>query len=111
MVATFDTTTLNKVSEETQADRYAVSVEEYIKFKRNGFLVVRNLVSPEDIAELRQHTEELMQGRLPEQRHQMNAGTTPQSGTATQGLEAPPRICLPKKKCSISCVSTCCTGS
>ena len=85
-------------AEATHADRYAVSVEEYIKFKKNGFLVVRNLVSPSDIAELRRHTEDLMQGKLPEQNRQMSEGATPQSGTATQVLEAPPAHLSPEEK-------------
>jgi ectoine hydroxylase-related dioxygenase (phytanoyl-CoA dioxygenase family) len=49
------------------ADRYQVSIEQYAQFRRNGFLVVPGLVSLEEIDELRQHTEDLMQGRLPEQ--------------------------------------------
>ncbi len=81
-----------------RADRYRVSVEEYIKFKRDGFLVVRNLVSPAEVAELRRHTEDLMQGRLPEQTHTMAEGTTPGSGTAVQGLEAPPAHLSPDEK-------------
>ena len=48
-------------------ERYKVSVNEYTSFKKQGFLVVRNLVPKEDTDELRQHTEDLMQGRLPEQ--------------------------------------------
>ena len=79
-------------------DRYHVSVEEYVKFKRDGFLVVRNLVSPEDIAELRQHTEDLMQGRLPEQNRQMREGDKPGHGVAVQGLEAPPAHLSPDEK-------------
>ncbi len=47
-------------------ERYSVSVDEYTKFRRDGFLVVRGLVSPADIADLRRHTDDLMQGRLPE---------------------------------------------
>lgn len=46
---------------------YRVSVDEYIAFRRQGFLVVRGLLGPDEVAELRQHTEDLMQGRLPEQ--------------------------------------------
>lgn len=46
---------------------YRVSVDESRRFRAEGFLIVRNLVSAEDITELRGHTEELMQGRLPEQ--------------------------------------------
>src|SRR5688572_25938130 len=36
---------------------YRVSVDEYITFRKQGFLVVRGLLSPEDIRELREHTE------------------------------------------------------
>src|SRR5213079_2335670 len=56
-----------------------VSVEEYRSFRRQGFLTVPGLVAPEDVEELRQHTEDLMQGRLPEQQ-----------GVMGQRLEAPP---------------------
>ena len=45
-----------------RAERYRVSVDEYVRFRRDGFLIVRGLVSDEDVAELRQHTEDLMQG-------------------------------------------------
>src|SRR5690242_106272 len=48
-------------------DRYRVSVEEYITFRRTGFLVVPTLVAPDEIEELRDHTEDLMNGRLPQQ--------------------------------------------
>ncbi len=48
-------------------DRYQVSVAVYTHFKRDGFVVVKGLVSAGEIAELVQHTEDLMQGRLPEQ--------------------------------------------
>ncbi|MBC7945039.1 MAG: phytanoyl-CoA dioxygenase family protein, partial [Burkholderiales bacterium] len=61
-----------------------VPVEEYRRFRADGFLIVRHLVPPEDIAELREHTEELMQGRLPEQH----------DGT----LEAPPENLAPAEK-------------
>ncbi len=81
-----------------RTDRYHVSVEEYSTFKRNGFLVVRGLVSPDEITELRQHTEDLMQGRLPEQNRQMREGDKPGSGTAVQGLEAPPAHLSPDEK-------------
>ncbi len=54
-------------SSPARADRYQVSVEEYVFFRKYGFLVVPNLVSQEEIAELRKHTEDLMEGLLPEQ--------------------------------------------
>lgn len=81
-----------------RADRYHVSVEEYVTFKRNGFLAVRGLVSPGEIAELRQHTDDLMQGRLPEQNRTMQEGDKPGHGVAVQGLEAPPVHLSPDEK-------------
>jgi len=71
-------------------DPYTVSVAEYINFQRNGFLVVPQLVSPQEIDEIRRHTEDLMQGRLPEQSRRMAAGAVPENGTADQVLAAPP---------------------
>jgi hypothetical protein len=74
--------------------RYGVSVEQYVAFRRDGFLVVRDLIRPSEIAELRQHTEELMQGTLPEQQQQQaTAG-------ASRGrvLEAPPAHLSPEEK-------------
>lgn len=38
-----------------RSGRCQVSREEYAHFKRDGFLIVRNLVSAEEIAELRHH--------------------------------------------------------
>jgi phytanoyl-CoA hydroxylase len=49
------------------ADRFPVTAEQYRAYRRDGFLIVRALVSDADIAELREHTDDLMQGRLPEQ--------------------------------------------
>ena len=43
---------------------YRVSVEQYITFRRDGFLIVRGLVSPHEVDELKAHTEELMYGRV-----------------------------------------------
>lgn len=45
-------------------EKYRVSVDEYIRFREQGFLVVRNLVPREDVQELRAHTEDLMEGRV-----------------------------------------------
>ncbi len=78
--------------------RYQVSVEEYITFRRQGFLVVRGLVAPDEVAELREHTEDLMQGRLPEQTgHHLDKGDHA-SGVATQQLAAPPEHLSPAEK-------------
>jgi ectoine hydroxylase-related dioxygenase (phytanoyl-CoA dioxygenase family) len=81
-------------------ERYRVSVEEYRTFRRQGFLVVPALVSPEEIEELRDHTEELMQGRLPEQQgtRMADRDTAGDSGVTIQGLEAPPEHLSPREK-------------
>jgi phytanoyl-CoA hydroxylase len=93
-------------------DRYLVSIEDYIKFRRDGFLVVRNLVAPEQVAELRQHTEDLMQGRLPQQRKQMRERETNKDhGVQVQALEAPRNICRPRPRPTIFCGFTCCIVS
>lgn len=83
-----------------RTDRYQVSVEEYARFKRDGFLIVRNLVSPEDIIELRQHTEDLMQGKLPEQqgRQMADRDSSKDGGVTVQGLESPPDHLSPEEK-------------
>ncbi|HYJ13731.1 MAG TPA: phytanoyl-CoA dioxygenase family protein [Thermomicrobiales bacterium] len=77
---------------------YQVSVEEYITFRRQGFLVVRGLVSESEVAELREHTEDLMQGRLPEQQgtHLDLADHT--NGVSTQSLASPPEHLSPAEK-------------
>ncbi|MDB6128540.1 MAG: Phytanoyl-CoA dioxygenase, partial [Verrucomicrobia bacterium] len=46
---------------------YKVSIDQYREYRRNGFVVIPGLISADDIAELIAHTEDLMQGRLPEQ--------------------------------------------
>ena len=85
--------------QEDRSDRYRVSVQEYAAFRRDGFLVVRNLVSPDDVAELRRHTDDLMQGKLPQQTKQMplrDLGTD--HGVTCQDLEAPPAHLSPEEK-------------
>jgi len=66
---------------------HCVTVAEYLHFKKCGYVVIKELVPPEDVAELRTHTDDLMQGRLPEQKN-------PQE----QGLEAPPEHLSPHEK-------------
>lgn len=80
--------------------RHPVTVDEYIHFRRHGFLVVRGLVAPHEAAELREHTDDLMQGRLPEQRGREMAArdTGSDSGVTVQGLEAPPAHLSPEDK-------------
>jgi chlorinating enzyme len=45
-------------------ERYRVSVQEYVTFHEQGFLIVRGLVPPEDVAELAGHVEDLIFGRI-----------------------------------------------
>lgn len=42
---------------------YRVSVQEYVAFREQGFLVVRGLVSRAEVAELAEHTDNLRHGR------------------------------------------------
>jgi len=80
-------------------DKYLVSIDQYIAFRRNGFLVVRGLVSSEEVNELRRHTDDLMQGKLPEQRSEMKEGDPGSyNGVSVQGLEAPPAHLSPEEK-------------
>lgn len=82
-----------------EAIPYRVSVDEYRAFRTQGFLVVRGLVSPEEIQELRQHTDDLMQGRLPEQNIPMSERDPSKDGGVTmQGLEMPPAHLPPAEK-------------
>ena len=46
---------------------HRVSIDHYRQFRRDGFVVIPGLIPPADIQELREHTEALMEGRLPEQ--------------------------------------------
>ena len=91
----------------------SVSVDEYKTFRQQGFLVVRGLLGPDEVEELREHTELLMQGRLPEQVGTMSErDTDSDSGTTGQALEAPPDPPLARtRRRSTSCGSTCCTAS
>lgn len=80
-------------------ERYQVRVDDYVRFRRDGFLIVRGLVSPQEIAELRRHTEDLMQGKLPEQRLTMAERDVSRDGGVTvQGLEKPPEHLSPEQK-------------
>lgn len=86
----------NTPAQAARTDRYTVSVDEYRRFRAQGFLIVRGLVAPHEVDELRQHTEDLMQGRLPEQKEVLlDTGT---GMRAVQGLKAPPAHLSPEEK-------------
>jgi len=48
----------------TEVAPYRLSVEEYIRFRREGFLIIRGLVLPEHVQELAQHCDDLLEGRI-----------------------------------------------
>lgn len=80
-------------------ERYQVTVEQYVTYRRQGFVSIPGLVALEEIEELRQHTEDLMQGRLPEQNLEMSErDVTKDGGVTVQGLEAPPAHLSPEEK-------------
>src|SRR5437868_13828022 len=82
------------------AQRYQVSVQQYISFRRDGFLVVPQLVSQAEVLELKKHTDDLMQGRLPEQQASRMADRdlSKDGGVTVQALEAPPENLSPEEK-------------
>ncbi len=43
---------------------YRVSVDEYVTFRSQGFLIVRDLIDQQDVQELLEHTEDIMYGRV-----------------------------------------------
>ncbi len=81
-------------------ERRHVTIDQYRSFRRDGFLVMRSLVSDAEIAVLRHHTEELMQGRLPQQQGRPMEGRdlSRDGGVTVQGLEAPPAHLSPAEK-------------
>src|SRR4051812_37997215 len=90
----------SRSSDGPRDDRYRVSVEQYIAFRRDGYLIVRDLVGADDIAELRRHTDDLMQGRLPEQvgTRMAERDVSRDTGVTTQGIDAPPAELSPQEK-------------
>jgi len=46
---------------------YKISIDEYRRYRRDGYVVIPGLVPPEDIKELEDHIEDLKHGRLPQQ--------------------------------------------
>lgn len=68
---------------------YQVTIDQFTRFRRDGFVVIPGLVPADDIAELRAHTEDLMEGRLPQQ-----SPDTPEK----QRLPLPPAHLSPLEK-------------
>lgn len=59
------TTVIERPTWGAHAERYRVSVAEYSTFQREGYLIVRGLVPPEDVAEFVRHTDDVLAGREP----------------------------------------------
>src|SRR6266536_3164168 len=43
---------------------YAVSLEEYVRFRAEGFLIVRDLVTADEVQQLLRHVDDLLSGRV-----------------------------------------------
>lgn len=68
-----------------------LSVDQYRRFWRDGFLVVEQLLSPDEIGEVRRHADDVVDGRLSAQRSPMpDRDLRLDTGTTCQRLEAPP---------------------
>ncbi|MCC6483801.1 MAG: phytanoyl-CoA dioxygenase family protein [Armatimonadetes bacterium] len=63
---------------EDRADRYRISVADYVHYQKEGYLIVRNLVSQEDIERIRNHAMDILFGRV------LLDGLEPPSPNATQ---------------------------
>src|SRR3712207_3392007 len=48
----------------TSAPSRPVTVEEYVRFRREGYLIVRGLVAPDEVQELLDHVDDLLAGRV-----------------------------------------------
>ncbi len=44
-------------------DKYKISVDEYVRFREQGYLVVPGLISPDEVAELNAHMDRLLAGQ------------------------------------------------
>ena len=53
-----------RVLAEERADRYRVSVDEYVSYQRNGYLVVRNLVPQDEVEELKTYSMNMLWGNV-----------------------------------------------
>lgn len=78
--------------------RLGVTTEQYCAFRRDGFIVMRNVLSIEEVAELKQHTEDLMQGRLPEQQGKVASRPLNGSGVDVTEFGEPPAHLSPDEK-------------
>jgi len=62
-------------------NRHQLSVQQYIDYHEQGFIIVRGLVPGDEVAEIRQHTDDLMAGKV-----------------VIDGVEPPPEEAGPEEK-------------
>ncbi|WP_074748376.1 phytanoyl-CoA dioxygenase family protein [Nitrosospira multiformis] len=68
-----------------------VTVDQYRHFRSQGYLVMENVLSIDELEELDRHADDIIAGRLPLQRKEMPLrDTTADSGTTCQGLDLAP---------------------
>lgn len=96
MTTILEPTVSSSLSE--RSDRYQVTAEQYRAFRRDGFVAIRGLVSRQEADELRQHTEDLMQGRLPEQQADAKIHDSSNGAVLVNEFGAPPANLSPQEK-------------
>jgi ectoine hydroxylase-related dioxygenase (phytanoyl-CoA dioxygenase family) len=75
----------------TDAGRVSVAVEQYRQFRRDGYLIVDDLLSQEDVSRLKHHADDIVQGRMPWQSRSMPVrNTAADDGTSCQPLARAP---------------------
>ncbi len=52
------------IASQKSYDPYPVSVQEYVTFREQGFLIIRGLISQEEVQEIRSHTDDLINGQV-----------------------------------------------
>ncbi len=79
-------------------ERYLVRVDEYTAFRRDGYLVVRGLVAPDEVAQLARFTDDMMAGR------QVMPGlpSPPADATEAERRLFYERIHMPHRTCEIA---------
>lgn len=60
------------------AQRHPMTVREYKFFRENGFLLVRGLLTPQEVAELNAHCDDLKEFRVSVPGHELPADATPE---------------------------------
>lgn len=82
---------MNPANKLTEAGPVSVSVEQYRQFRREGYLIVEDLFSQNEVAQLKIHADNVVLGRIPWQRGSMPVrNTAADDGTSCQPLARAP---------------------